>query len=177
MADARTLSDTPLCAADVGARCGSRLCSWGKGGRAGRLLIMGELMSGCIIGCHTCMCAQLLQSCPALCNPMDCSPPSSSVHGILQARILEWVLMPSSRGSSYPRDQTHISCGSCVAAGATGEAPEAVSVSQFSCSVMSDSMTPWTAARQASLSITNSWISAKLISIKLVLSSKHLILC
>ena len=40
-----------------------------------------------------------LQSCPTLCDPMDCSPPHSSVHGILQARILEWVAMPSSRGS------------------------------------------------------------------------------
>ena len=43
------------------------------------------------------------QSCPTLCNPMDCSPPGSSVHGISQARILEWVAMPSSRGSSCPR--------------------------------------------------------------------------
>ena len=49
-------------------------------------------------------------SCVWLCNPMDCSAPGSSVHGILQARILEWVVMPSSRGSSQPRDQTHISC-------------------------------------------------------------------
>ena len=131
----------------------------------------------CLETVCACMLAKSLQSCSTLCHPINCRPPGSSVRGILQARILEWVLMPSSRGSSYPRDQTHISCGSCVAAGATGEAPEAVSVSQFSCSVMSDSMTPWTAARQASLSITNSWISAKLISIKLVLSSKHLILC
>ena len=44
--------------------------------------------------------AKSLQSCPTLCNPMDCSPPGSSAHGILQARILEWVSMPSSRGSS-----------------------------------------------------------------------------
>ena len=51
---------------------------------------------------------------PTLCNPMDCSPPGSSVHGILQAGILEWVAMPSSRGSSQPRDQTHSSCGSCI---------------------------------------------------------------
>ena len=43
-----------------------------------------------------CVCAKLLQSCPTLCNPMDCSPPGSSVHGILQARILEWIAMPSS---------------------------------------------------------------------------------
>ena len=40
------------------------------------------------------------QSCPILCDPMDCSPPDSSVHGILQARILEWVAIPFSRGSS-----------------------------------------------------------------------------
>ena len=47
-------------------------------------------------------------------QPYDCSPPGSSVHGILQARILEWVAMPSSRGSSWPRDRTHVSCGSCI---------------------------------------------------------------
>ena len=46
------------------------------------------------------------QPCPTLCDPMDCSPPGSSVRGILQARILEWVAMPSSRGSSWPRDRT-----------------------------------------------------------------------
>ena len=48
---------------------------------------------------------------------MDHSPPGSSVHGILQARILEWVAMPSSRGSSQPRNQTHVSCVSCIAGG------------------------------------------------------------
>ena len=47
------------------------------------------------------------QSCPTLCDPMDCSLPGFSVHGILQARILEWIAIPSSRGSSQPRD--HIS--------------------------------------------------------------------
>ena len=52
------------------------------------------------------MCAKLFQSCLTLCDSMDCSPPGSSVHGILQARILEWVAMPSSRGSSLPRDRT-----------------------------------------------------------------------
>ena len=56
-----------------------------------------------------CMHAKLLQSCPTLCNPMDCSLPGSSVHGILQARKLEWVAMSSSRGSSQPRDQTCVS--------------------------------------------------------------------
>ena len=50
------------------------------------------------------------QSCPILCNPMDCSPPGSSVHGILQARILEWIVIPFSRGSSQPKDQTWVFC-------------------------------------------------------------------
>ena len=49
-----------------------------------------------------------LQSCLTLCDSMDCSLPGFSVHGLLQARILEWVAVPSSRGSSQPRDQTHI---------------------------------------------------------------------
>jgi len=49
------------------------------------------------------------QSCPTLCNPTDCSPPGSSVHGILQARILEWIAISFSRGPSQPRDQTHVS--------------------------------------------------------------------
>ena len=44
-----------------------------------------------------------------ICDPMDCSPPGSSIHGILQARILEWLSMPSSRGSSQARDQTKVS--------------------------------------------------------------------
>ena len=48
------------------------------------------------------------------CNMGDCSPPSSSVHEILQARILEWIAMPSSRASSQTRDQTCFSCVSCI---------------------------------------------------------------
>ena len=66
----------------------------------------------CVCVC-VCLCAQSLQLCPTLCNPMDCSPPGFSVHGILQARTLEWVAMSSSRGSSCPRDQTCISCIAC----------------------------------------------------------------
>ena len=50
------------------------------------------------------------QSCPTLSDPVDCSPPGSSVHGILRAGILEWVAMPSSRGSSRPRDRTWVFC-------------------------------------------------------------------
>ena len=54
-------------------------------------------------------CCLVSKLCPTLCNPSDCSPPGSSVHGILQARILEWVAVPFSRRSSQPRDQTHVS--------------------------------------------------------------------
>ena len=52
--------------------------------------------------------------CPTLCHSMDCSPPGSSVHGISQARILEWVAISSFRGSSQPRNWTHMSGGSCL---------------------------------------------------------------
>ena len=61
-----------------------------------------------------CVLCLVVQSCPTLsrltfCDPMDCSPPGSCVHGTLQARILEWVVMPSSRESSQPRDQIQVS--------------------------------------------------------------------
>ena len=56
--------------------------------------------------------AKSLQLCTALCNPMDCSPPGSTVHGTLQARILEWVATSSSRGYSQPWDPTHRQVGS-----------------------------------------------------------------
>ena len=56
------------------------------------------------------VCVSVAQSCLTLRDPKDCSLPGSSVHGILQARILEWVAMPSSRGSSRPRDRTQVSC-------------------------------------------------------------------
>ena len=61
------------------------------------------------------VCAKLLQSCLTLCNPMDCSLPGSSVHGISQARIPEWVAISFSRASSQPRDRTRVFCGSCIA--------------------------------------------------------------
>ena len=57
----------------------------------------------CLTLASWCMSAQLLQSCLTLCDPMDCSSPGSSVHGSLQARILEWVAMPSSKELSNPR--------------------------------------------------------------------------
>ena len=57
------------------------------------------------------------QSCLTLCNPMNCRPPVFSVHGILQARILEWVAMSFSRGYSWPRDWTPVFCVSCTEGG------------------------------------------------------------
>ena len=58
--------------------------------------------------------AKSLQSCLTLCSPVNCSLPGSSVHGILQARILQWVAMPSPRGSSRPWGQTNFSYVSCI---------------------------------------------------------------
>ena len=53
--------------------------------------------------------SEVAQSCPTVCNPMDCSLPRSSVHGIFQPRVLEWVAISFSKGSSQPRDQTLVS--------------------------------------------------------------------
>ena len=71
------------------------------------------------------VCVLDAQSCLILCDPMDCSLPASSVHGILQARILEWIAIPFFRGSSWSRDQTQISCiaGKFFTIWATREAP------------------------------------------------------
>ena len=91
---------------------------------------------------------------PTLRDPMDCSLPGSSVHGILQGRVLEWVAMPSCRGSSRPRGWTPISNGSCTGRkvlycySATWEV-QSESVSRIWLFV-----TPWTTvAHQASLSM------------------------
>ena len=71
---------------------------------------------------------KVTQSCLTLCNPMDCSVPDSSIHGILLARILEWVTIPFSRGSSQPRDWTQFSliAGRFFTVWATSEAPKMV---------------------------------------------------
>ena len=70
----------------------------------------------CVCACvRACMrvCVRA-QSYLTLCNPMDCSTPGSSAHGIFQARIPDWVAVSFSRGSSQPRDQIHISCVPCI---------------------------------------------------------------
>ena len=76
-----------------------------------------------------CMHGKWLESCLTLCDHTDSSPPGSSVPGILQAGILEWVAMPSSGGSSQTRDQIHVSSVSCTSsrfftASATWEPPK-----------------------------------------------------
>ena len=145
-------------------------------------------------------------------QPMNCSIPGSSFHGIFQARILEWFAISFSKGSSHPRDWTRVSClaGRFFTNWATKEAlvnqlysdknkwmneqineliiPISVEKMwyihpmniQFS-SVQSLSRvwlfaTPWITARQASLSIINSWSSLKLMSIESGMPSSHLIL-
>ena len=69
--------------------------------------------------------SEAAQSCLTLCNPMDCSLPGSSIHGIFQARILEWVAISFSRGAFRPRDWTQVShiVGRCFTVWATREAP------------------------------------------------------
>ena len=162
--------------------------------------------------------------CSTLCNPMDPTLPGSSIYGIFQARILEWVVISFSRGSSQPWDQTPVSHTAgrlkclqmsflsflisfsvkeiirCVLDGCFhSHKPWVVACSsmwpnvsfylgvnwsilnvgsvQFSCSVVSDSATPWITACQASLSTTNSQSLPIPMSTELVMPSNHPILC
>ena len=75
---------------------------------------------------YVCICIRD-QSCLTHWDPKDCSPPVSSIQGVSQERILEWIFISSSTGSSKPRDKTRVSCVSCIAGGCfsavTGEAP------------------------------------------------------
>ena len=102
---------------------------------------------------QVCVLCLVTQSSLTLCNPRDCSPPGSSVHGILQTRILEWVAMPSSRGSSQPRNLTRVSCiaGGFFTRSATREAQSCYVFSHFSRVWLSETL--WTTAHQAPLSM------------------------
>ena len=130
----------------------------------------------CVCVC-VCVCVQLLSHIQLFCNPIDCSLAGSSVHGISQARIQEWVTIYYSRGFSRPRDQTHVPCTVRWIRynWATREAIIGSSVQSLSPVWLFS--TPWTVARQASLSITNSWSLLKLMSIESVMPYNHLILC
>ena len=125
------------------------------------------------VGCHfllQCMKvkskSQVARSCPTLSDPMDCSLPGSSVHGIFQARVLEWGAIAFSSLSLYIYNWITLLYNWNT-------------VNQFSSVQLLSHVrlfvTPWIAARQASRIITNSWSSFKLMSIKLVIPSSHLI--
>ena len=73
------------------------------------LYLLTYIRSQLFLNLNLSCCCLVTKSCQSLCDPMDCSPPGSSVHGILQARILEWVAISFSRGSSRPKDQTQVS--------------------------------------------------------------------
>ena len=102
--------------------CRNPLEAWGERGYPGQVTSPfptshtreRDPLTGASDWLAVCVRVKSLQSCPTLCNLMDCSLPGSAVHGILQAKVLEWVAMPSSRGSSPPRDQTHVSCVSFI---------------------------------------------------------------
>ena len=134
------------------------------------------------------MCAKPLQSCLTLCDPMDCSPPGSSLPGILRARILEGLTMCLPSQGDLPDSGNPCllylldwQLGSLPLAPLEKPQHEVYTPFQFiSVQLLSHVqlfVTPWTAACQASMSITNSWILLKLMSIEPVMSSKHLILC
>ena len=83
-------------------------------GVEGELLVPSLSSAFLLQSLYACVRAKLFQLCPTLCNAMDCSLPGSSVLGILQTIMLEWVVRPSSRGSSQPRDRTCVSYISCT---------------------------------------------------------------
>ena len=80
---------------------------------AGRFFTHWAIGEACVCVC-LCVCIKSLQSCLTLCDLMDRSPADSSVHGILQARLLEWVAISFSRGSSWTRDRTCVSQVYCI---------------------------------------------------------------
>ena len=94
------------------------------------------------------------QLCPTLCDPMDCSMPGSSVHEILQARILEWAAIPFSWGFSWPTDQTWVSRGPWIVGGfLIAEPPNYGNGGSFVAKSGSTLATPWTVAHQALFSM------------------------
>ena len=99
--------------------------------------------------------SEVTQSCPTLCDPMDCSPPGSSLHGIFQAIVLEWIAISFSRGSSWPRDRTLVSCiaGWCFTGWATRESPKEQWKWKWKWSRFWLFATPWAVAYQAPPSV------------------------
>ena len=88
---------------------------------------MALFLASVLCSTNLCLCVHVCaQSCLTLWDPMDCSPPGSSVHGMFQARILEWFSISHSKGSSRPRDQTHVSWVSCIGSPYHGNTWEAL---------------------------------------------------
>ena len=115
--------------------------------------------------------AKSLQSCPTLCNPIDGSLPGSPVPGMLQARILEWVAISFSSAWKWKVRVKSLSCVWLL--DPTPKVFTSLSVQLLSRVQLF--VTPWTAARQASLSVTNSQSMLQLMSIKSLMPSNHLI--
>ena len=82
---------------------------WGLPALAGRFFTTGTIWKVLYLHLIQVNTSAVTQSCPTLCNPMDCSLPGSSIHGVFQARVLEWVAISFSRASSQLRDQTRVS--------------------------------------------------------------------
>ena len=114
--------------------------------------------------------SEVAQSCPTLCDPVDCSPPCSSVHGILQARVLEWVAISFTRGSSWPRDRTQVSC--IVSKTLYRLSHQGSIYDMKSLSHVRLFATPWTVAHHAPLSMgqTNPFQDYMLLLLLLLLS-------
>ena len=135
----------------------------------------------CVCVC-VCVCVQPRL---ILCNAINCSLPDSSVCGISQTRIQEWVAISFSKGSFQPRNRTWVSCVCCIVRQILYHCTiweiqnmKSVQFSSFqSLSRVQLFATPWISACQASLSITNSWSSLRLTSIESVMPFSHLILC
>ena len=116
--------------------------------------------------------SEVAQSCPTLCDPMDCSPPGSSVHGILQARILEWGAI----SGAYTQSRAVRTWSNATYCLGSNTVPTLVFVVVQSPSRILLFATPWTAACQASLPLTVSWSLPKFMFIASVMPSSPLIL-
>ena len=138
----------------------ARVLEWGAIALALLLLVTSDLGPSSYFPCLSLKSeSDVAQSCPTLCSPMGCSLPRSAVHGIFQARVLEWVATSFSRGSSWPRNQSQVSriVGRCFTVWATKEVLESVkkkkskSISQL-CLTLCDPM-DYNIAHQAPLSM------------------------
>ena len=136
---------------DVNSLCNC-YCLHPPGSEARCLVLAALCLTGWEVGLHDLLFltwrseseSEVAQSCPTLCDPMDCSLPGSSVHGIFLARVLEWVAIPFSRKSSQLRDQTQVSwtASRFFTIWATREAPYPINIG-FLCHYLGSSLLAW----------------------------------